>query len=80
MLSTIEAPSKPQTTNDEALPDATSISIEVTASPLSFTVLSPPEDGVTVDPESSDTLLVSPGNYFLNFTVLDDTFQNPPSS
>lgn len=77
MLSTIEAPSKPRTTNDENLPDATSISIEVTASPLSFTVLSPPEDGVIVDPDSSDTLLVSPGNYFLNFTVLEDTFQNP---
>jgi hypothetical protein len=77
MLSTIEAPPKPKVVDDQALPDATSISIEVMASTLSFTVLSPPEDGVTVDPESSSTLLVSPGNYFLNFTVLDDTFENP---
>ena len=77
MLSTIAAPAKPKMAHDEALPNATTISIDVTASTMSFTVKSPPKDGVIVDPDDSSSLLVSPGNYFLSFTVLDDTFQNP---
>lgn len=77
MLSPIEAPPKTKAVNDQPLPDPTTISIEVTASTMSFNVLSPPEDGVIVDPKDSSALLVSPGNYFLSFTVLDDTFRNP---
>jgi len=33
--------------------------------------------GVSVDPKDPATLIINPGSYFIDFTVIDDTFQNP---
>jgi hypothetical protein len=60
----------------EPLPGAVPVSIQIMANPLSFVVF-PPVEGVTVDPSDSSTLQISPGSYFLNFTALSNTFQNP---
>jgi hypothetical protein len=75
MLSQIEVlPEAPTTTAKDV---ETHIAIDVWASPtLSFEVSTPQKD-VRVDPKDTSVLIISPGSYFLDFTILDDTFLNP---
>jgi hypothetical protein len=57
---------------------AINVSVASTSIPpkVTFTVMTPGL-GVSVDSKDPAILIVNPGSYFLDFTVVDDTFGNP---
>lgn len=83
MLSQTEAPdTKPGIaagkTEEPAVHVGIDVSVVSTTTPpqVTFTVTTP-DLGVVVDPKDPAILIIGPGSYFLEFTVLDDTFANP---
>jgi len=76
MLSQIEVPAPRPRIDTTAEVVHVAISVKAVTPKVAF-IVTTPGLGVDVDPKDPNVLIVHPGNYFLDFTILNDELKSP---